>query len=415
METKKLWKQFIRRISLIITLFSLGMIIGLFFKNIQLLNKEIESRAKSHFRNIVLTRRWNANYHGVYVKKAEDVLSNPYLENPDVVTEDGTVLTLKNPALMTREISELAQLDSLYSFHITSLNPLNPNNSPNRFERLALESFEKGDRDAHEKINRDNRTYFRYMAPLKVEQSCLECHARQGYKLGDVRGGISVEIDITEVEKSLRLNSVLILVLSAISLLLLLFLTYTFVRQLMRSIEKSQEEMKKLAVTDELTTLYNRRYFFDKLSQEFSRSKRHQRSMACIMMDIDYFKKFNDTYGHQVGDLVLQSVARVLKTQARETDTVARYGGEEFTVLLPETHTEGAQIFAEKIRAAIEAEIVTTPDNQQLNVTMSLGVRAMKYEELMEINDAAILVKQADQALYNAKEQGRNQVQVFQR
>ncbi len=390
------------------------MIIGLFVKNIQLLNKEVESRAKSHFRNIVLTRRWNANFHGVYVKKAEGVQSNPYLENPDIVAADGTVFTKKNPALMTREISELAQEDSLYSFHITSLLPLNPDNAPDEFERESLQAFEQGVEETSLKGSKNLKTYYRYMAPLMVEEGCLECHAKQGYKVGDVRGGISVELDITEIEKSLRLNNVLIFILSAFSLILLLVLTYTFVRQLMKNIEKSQELMKELAVTDELTRLYNRRFFFEKLNQEFSRSKRHQRSIACIMMDIDFFKKFNDNYGHQVGDLVLKVVADVIKAQARTTDTVARYGGEEFTVLLPETDPPGARVFAEKIRMAIEEKIVTTDDNQDLQVTMSLGVCALSFEQLLEMDDETVIVKFADKALYAAKEKGRNQVQVYQ-
>jgi len=413
MELKSLWKQFIRRIAVIISIFTIGMILGLFIKNNQLLRREVESRAKSHFDNILLTRRWNANYHGLYVEKTEGVLSNPYLKNPDIVGSDGTVYTKKNPALMTREISELATSDSLYSFHITSLNPINPDNQPDEFETRALKLFESGEVEAFQKFKRDGKTIYRYMAPLMVEAVCLTCHAEQGYQEGDIRGGISVNIDITEIEGAQRWNNILIFILSTLSLSILLTLTYLFVRQLMKKIAQNQSAMKALAVTDELTQLHNRRFFFEKLSQEYSRSIRHKRNMACIMMDIDFFKKFNDTYGHQVGDLVLKRVAQVLQEKARATDTLARYGGEEFVVLLPETDTSGAEIFAEKMRGAVETEVITTDDNQELKVAISLGVCGLDAEELSDCEDETVIVKYADQALYKAKEMGRNQVQTY--
>jgi diguanylate cyclase (GGDEF)-like protein len=389
------------------------MILGLFIKNNQLLSREVESRAKSHFDNILLTRRWNANYHGLYVEKTEGVLSNPYLNNPDIVSSDGTVYTQKNPALMTREISELAITDSLYSFHITSLNPINPDNLADDFETNALKSFEQGEVEAFQKFIKDGKTIYRYMAPLVVEASCLTCHAEQGYQVGDIRGGISVNIDITDIESAQRWNNILIFMLSTLSLTVLLVITYLFIRQLMHKIAQNQSAIKALAVTDELTQLHNRRFFFEKLSQEYSRSIRHKRNMACIMMDIDFFKKFNDTYGHQVGDLVLKRVAQVLQEKARATDTLARYGGEEFVVLLPETDESGAEIFAEKMRRAVEAEVITTDDNQNLQVAISLGVCGLDWEALSNCEDETVIVKYADQALYQAKEMGRNQVQTY--
>ena len=268
MELKSLWKQFIRRITLIISLFTLGMILGLFLKNNQLLRRDVESRAKSHFANILLTRRWNADYHGIYVKKTEGVLSNPYLKNPDIVSSDGTVYTQKNPALMTREISELAKADSLYSFHITSLNPINPNNKADDFETEALQAFEKGEKEAFQKFYPDGKTIYRYMAPLLVEENCLSCHAEQGYKVGDIRGGISVDIDITKIEAAQRKNNILIFIFSTLSLSILLITTYLFIRQLMGKIQQNQHDMEELAITDELTQLHNRRFFFEKLAQD---------------------------------------------------------------------------------------------------------------------------------------------------
>ena len=196
MDTKRLWKKFIRRISLVITLFALGMFLGLFVKTKQLVNEEVLSRSQTHFRDIILTRHWNAQFNGVYVEKTEGVVSNPYLENPDITTVDGRIFTKKNPALMTREISEFAREDSLYSFHITSLKPLNPNNAPNEFEKEALLAFEQGKSEVYNKFRIYDKTYFRYMAPLPVEEACLQCHAKQGYQVGDIRGGISLIISL---------------------------------------------------------------------------------------------------------------------------------------------------------------------------------------------------------------------------
>jgi len=412
MDTKKLWKKFIRRILLVITLFTLGMFLGLFVKTKQLVNDEVISRSRTHFQDIVLTRHWNAQFNGVYVEKTEGVESNPYLENPDITTVEGKVFTKKNPALMTREISEFAREDSLYSFHITSLKPLNPGNAPDDFERGALKAFEEGKTEVYTKIKSDSKTYFRYMAPLPVEEACLQCHAEQGYEVGEIRGGISVFLDISEVERGLWINNVMIFIFSAFALLILLIVTYAFIRRLMDSIEKSQQIITEMATIDDLTRLHNRRYFFDKLKDEFARAARHTRDISAIMIDIDHFKNFNDTYGHQIGDLVLKTVGQTIKSQTRNTDTVARYGGEEFVLLLPETNPGGAQTFAEKIRSAVE-ETVVQSDKNELKVTISLGVCSLKGTELQELEDESGLIKQADQALYTAKAQGRNRVVVF--
>ncbi len=155
------------------------------------------ARARSHFRDIVLTRRWSAGYGGVYVEKRAGVESSPYLKDPDIQASNGKTYTLRNPALMTREISALAESDGDYRFHITSLKLKNPNNAADDWERAALESFATGGKERFETIQQGERTEFRYMAPLLVEQACMACHEGMGYQVGDLRGGISVRFDIT--------------------------------------------------------------------------------------------------------------------------------------------------------------------------------------------------------------------------
>ena len=111
-KQQKMWKTFIINVSLVIVIFVLGMFLWIFSRNKNLINQQMLSRARAHFNSIVLTRRWNAGFGGVYVEKKEGIISNPYLENPDFEAQDGTIYTKKNPALMTREISELAVSDS---------------------------------------------------------------------------------------------------------------------------------------------------------------------------------------------------------------------------------------------------------------------------------------------------------------
>ncbi len=167
---------------------------------------------------------------------------------------------------------------------------------------------------------------------------------------------------------------------------------------------------EKLAFTDPLTELYNHRFFQETLLQEFTRSERYNKPLSLMIIDIDFFKKFNDTYGHLVGDKVLKHVSAIFKSSMREQiDTVARYGGEEFGVILPETSLEGAASFAERIRKKVESSYIQEGD-KKLKVTLSIGVSCVSVTKCNKTSD---LIEAADQALYKAKEEGRNQVQSY--
>lgn len=154
------------------------------------------SIARSFFQQVVVTRRWNALHGGVYVPVTQDTQPNPYLEDPrrDIVTTDGLKLTKLNPAFMTRLISDVMKTEHGVQLHMTSLKPIRPENAPDGWERAALESFEGGRKERAEVIGAGEAAVYRYIAPLTTEESCLKCHARQGYKLNDIRGGISVSI-----------------------------------------------------------------------------------------------------------------------------------------------------------------------------------------------------------------------------
>lgn len=152
--------------------------------------------SRAFFQLIVITRSWNAGHGGVYVLITEETQPNPYLDDPqrDLTTVQGLALTKINPAFMTRQISEIAAREDGVQFHITSLKPLRPANSPTEWEAQSLHSFEQGSSELGEFFDNDQHPSFRYMAPLFVTQPCLKCHASQGYKLGDLRGGISVTL-----------------------------------------------------------------------------------------------------------------------------------------------------------------------------------------------------------------------------
>lgn len=168
--------------------------------------------------------------------------------------------------------------------------------------------------------------------------------------------------------------------------------------------EKIQQELFEQATIDDLTKVYNRRFFLKQAEAEFSRSRRHQISCALIMIDLDHFKAVNDSYGHDTGDLVLQVISARIRENLREEDLMGRLGGEEFAVLLPDTDLAGAMKIAERIRGTLEAR-PAVKDGTDIKVTASLGAAAGIPGQKGEL---AGLIKSADDALYSAKHQGRN-------
>jgi len=168
-------------------------------------------------------------------------------------------------------------------------------------------------------------------------------------------------------------------------------------------IEKA--DLYQLAITDELTGLYVRRFFYRRLEEEFRRHKRYNNQFSLLMIDIDFFKRFNDTYGHAVGDEVLKGVARTLVAQCREIDVVSRHGGEEFVILMPETINQGAASAAERLRQAVE-ELQVEHGGEMLQVTISVGIHHTEEG----LASGTELLQRADIALYQAKHQGRNRV-----
>jgi len=172
-------------------------------------------------------------------------------------------------------------------------------------------------------------------------------------------------------------------------------------------IKALQDLLLETSNHDPLTGLYNRRYMDDRIDQELRRCKRYHRPFSLAMIDIDYFKKVNDTYGHEIGDNVLRLLASELKLNLRKSDIVSRYGGEEFVIALPETTIENAHFVLDKIRKQISEIFIPSDEGTEFKITFSGGIAACSESVPMNPTD---MLKIADKNLYEAKNLGRNRI-----
>lgn len=183
-----------------------------------------------------------------------------------------------------------------------------------------------------------------------------------------------------------------------------------FVKLLRLCLERIRlyDELQQLSIYDPLTKTYNRRYFMLRFLEEFERAKKFNLNLGFLMIDIDHFKRINDTFGHLVGDSVLKEIARLIRENIREIDFLARFGGEEFSVILPETDKSGVIMVGERIRSKISREKIKVFD-ETLSLSVSVGVSAFPQSTLY----SDVLIEVADKALYKAKLSGRNRVGWF--
>ncbi|MFC3122392.1 sensor domain-containing diguanylate cyclase [Agaribacter flavus] len=187
------------------------------------------------------------------------------------------------------------------------------------------------------------------------------------------------------------------------------FLVYDVTDQAMSKmrIEGLNQKLKEISRVDGLTQLFNRRYWQERFEREFKLTIRSKKPISVLMLDIDHFKKVNDTYGHQAGDAVIQSISKLIKKATRETDIAGRYGGEEFVILLPDTTAENAYTVGERIRKAAEKTLVEH-EGAEISVTISAGIAEFNAAYTQPL----LWLEAADQALYDAKNAGRNTVIV---
>jgi len=383
------------------------------------------NEAEAYFNKDKAIRLWSASHGGVYVPIDKRTPPNAHLSHipeRDITTPSGKKLTLMNPAYMLAQM--MKDYNELYGVKgkITSFPDklLNQDNSPDQWEVNAMNAFEKGADEAKELVDVDGVSHLRLMRPLLIKQDCLKCHGFQGYKVGDLRGGIGVSIAMTPFlkEEQLSLNN-LHITHGFFWVIGLITFGHIFNQGNNRQQERRKEEeellrlnkeLESLSFLDGLINIPNRRAFNKAFDREWDRCRRDQKALSLVMIDIDFFKDYNDLYGHQRGDecltLVAQTLASVLK---RAEDMVARYGGEEFVMLLPGIELEQATLLAEECRNKILDQKVDFQTSKVIDVvSISLGVCTTIPTQDAE---ASILLKASDLALYRAKKNGRNRVE----
>ncbi|MDD5774090.1 MAG: diguanylate cyclase [bacterium] len=358
--------------------------------------------ARTHYEINITYRLLIADLGGVY-GLTDNVAPNPHLlvPNRDIITINGEHLTLINPAYFTRMVFDKIKASSPLPLlnRITSLKPLNPNNKPDEWEKEGLLAFEKGQKEVAEITKIYDEPYFRLMKPFITEQSCLKCHEKQGYKIGDIRGGISIAVPLKPFYENESKERTIIIITHLLLWFLVSGSIFAFTNISAKNAE-TYEQTKDMSLHDHLTGLANRRLMEIELEIFFAKAKRYNNKLSAIMLDIDHFKKFNDTYGHEAGDKALSIIAEIIEMEVRETDLAIRYGGEEFLILLPQTGLTETIEAAERIKKAV---------NLQTKYTVSLGVST--YNKDMQQKED--IIKKADDALYLAKNKGRNRIEVI--
>ncbi|MEW6500248.1 MAG: diguanylate cyclase [Thermodesulfobacteriota bacterium] len=368
-------------------------------------------QARALFDEMILTRQWVSEHGGVYVRARAGVDPDPFLTTipglkVNITDEEGQLYTLRNPGLVVSGISRLAEKQGQFRLHVASLRPVNArDNSPDPFERQALLSFERGAKEAHTMEETPGGEVYRYMAPLYFRQECNSCHRGQGYREGDIRGGISVTIPMAFVNAGLAENRRYTMFTAFLVVALLTGFLFFQSNRYLNRIKETQLQLVALATLDSLTGLLNRRSVYERLEEEIAKHRRFKGPLSCLMLDIDHFKDVNDSHGHLAGDAVLVAIAENLKAHSRKYDIISRYGGEEFLIILPATDLEAAVTVAEKLRQRI-ADLRVPHAETTLQVTVSLGVAELATTE----EEADSLVGRADSALYRAKSGGRNRL-----
>jgi diguanylate cyclase (GGDEF)-like protein len=362
------------------------------------------SQARALFNQVVDVRDWNSRHGGVYVPVTPETQPNPWLDVPhrDETTLAGRRLTLLNPAYMTRQLADLTRKRRGIGLHLTSLTPLRPGNEPDAWERAALESFERGRTERVEFVREaGGREVFRFMAPLPVEGSCLPCHQKQGYQIGQVRGGISVTYPsdlLVSSRGAFRRNVVLasaVLWLLGAGLVTAVTLAY-HQKNLMVA------RLGELALVDDLTGLHNRRGFLLLAGQQLQIARRTGRPDLLVFVDLDGMKRINDELGHEAGDAALRRTAAVLQAAFRTSDIIARLGGDEFTVLCPNTGADSALTLVEGLEQHVGDANAGAAVPWRLS--LSVGCAAFDPQRPVTLDE---LIHAADAAMYAAK-QGKN-------
>ncbi len=389
---------------------------------------------------VVLILKSYYYYQGIKVEVIEDAKREAHLLQDYMMSvretyhkqflQSGIELTDKTlgflPAHATTLISDKFQKRNKYNFYIRNVTdkPRNPANAADEEELKAIDFFKNhknNNLEYFKKYKEGNREIFQYAAPIYIEPYCLSCHGQKehamptirtrydtayDYKVGDVRGIVSIKIPASNINEKFYnyiKKEIVITILIFVLIGILISLIYKKVYTQIKDIETTAIDF---ASKDPLTKLYNRRFLQNYQSMHDSKMSKYS-TYAVGFLDIDYFKKINDIYGHDAGDIVLCKFATLLKLLTRKEDIVCRYGGEEFLIIVYNISLDKAIEKFEKIRLKIEEEAIEL-ESISVEITASIGLAfGRKKDKFKDI------ITQADKALYEAKAQGRNRLEVI--
>jgi diguanylate cyclase (GGDEF)-like protein len=310
---------------------------------------------------------------------------------------------------MTRQVNELAMEMNGFQGHITSLNPIRPENRPDPWETEALKTFERGTKEAGSIEMTSGKEYFRFMRPFVTEKDCLKCHAAQGYKEGDIRGGISISIPMEPLRAIERSRMAELTIAHSFLWIIGLAGIGAGTRRLRRQTllrEKLEEELLSLSITDPLTGLHNRRGFLSLAGQQLKLSDRNKRGVLLYFADLDGLKWINDTLGHEEGDEALIEAATVLKETFRASDIIARLGGDEYAALAIDITNANTEIFTSRLQSLIDTR--NNQENRRYRLSISVGCSYYDPENPCSLDE---LMAHADQLMYEQKQNKKGLLQ----
>lgn len=367
--------------------------------------KLIELKAEALGNQTQVLRRWIGGHGGVYVEKGDDIDSNPqlaHIPDRDIDTPGGRQLTLLNSPTILRKLLTEFESNTKDQIRLVAYKPINPLGALDPWERASLDNLQTGLKEIKEQVIDDDRRLFRMMYPIKRQKKCNRCHNFSMEGKNEVVGGLSIVVD--RVHTDLVFETLVNRIKGAYfgiwcAGILGLFLFDIVAKKMLQRIEFTSSH-------DALTKLKNRGTIEQSLHDCIRIAQRYNQEFSILLLDIDYFKQVNDSYGHSVGDKALQVIGQTLKESIRNTDIAGRFGGEEFLILAPNSGEESAMFLAHRILEAIRNVEFQVGPEKLVQITASIGVTCLSSER----DDGDSMLIYVDEALYKAKNEGRNRV-----
>jgi len=357
--------------------------------------KLAENKAQSFFNQILVTRAWNSFHGGVYVPVSEETQPNKYLVDSlrDLTTNTGIQLTMINPAYMTRQIAEINKQENDLQFHITSTNPIRPANKADEWETKALESFGTGRNEVFEHISNDTVSQYRYIAALVTEESCLKCHAIQGYKVGDIRGGISISFASKLYNESKNRHLIFLLLVHLVILIVGLFGIARYFRMLNKFFGIIDKKNNELETESTLLRKSN-----EELKDSLERNKAIVSAMPDILFSIDQNGCFTNCQVSDsnfmlapIGGIVGKSIQDILPPE------MAEQGKEMISLAIQTGKLQVFEYFLEvsNSRKWFELRIVNSSSTEVLAISRDITDRKKAEETLKKTSSRLALATRA--------------------